>query len=61
MRQLSQSLNCQMASLGWWTAVLYAALALVYDALLGDRFFLQLRGEKNGVEVKSVLKHRRVL
>jgi SAM-dependent methyltransferase len=43
MHPLSQSLNCQIASLGRRTAVPYAALALVYDALLGDRFFLQLR------------------
>jgi ubiquinone/menaquinone biosynthesis C-methylase UbiE len=43
MRQSSPNLNCRMASLGWRTAVSYAALAPVYDALLGDRFFLQLR------------------
>lgn len=43
MRQSSPSLNCRMASLGWRTTVPYAALAPVYDALLGDRFFPQLR------------------
>jgi hypothetical protein len=43
MRQSSPSLNCRMASLGWWMAVFYAALAPVYDALLGDRLFPQLR------------------
>jgi hypothetical protein len=43
MRQSLLSLNCRMASLGWRTAVSYAALAPVYDALLGDRLFPQLR------------------
>lgn len=43
MHPLSQSLNCWMASLGWRTAVSYAVLAPVYDALLGDRLFTQLR------------------
>ena len=36
MHQLLQSLNFQMASLGWRTVMPYATLAPLYDALLGN-------------------------